>query len=289
MNVVGFILLAIIFINVGIFFYTTGFFSHPGSFDLTPPIVSPPDYGGPSVPSGTTAVSGGKTGVSPVKVPAGFTRDQLSVYFGLVRFDRVEPGDNTGLEHIVLHASPKAGETINVTGWTLQANRAAQVIPQAISSLDLLHPTLEGDIRLSAGNILRIYSTRSAAGASFRLNRCTGYLQNHFSFVPSLPQECPAVNRSDIVTLTGSCQQYMLSLKTCQEPVIGRIPGGSDSLCSYYANTLNYLGCVDRYKSTPNFYSQEWRVWTGSPFLDDLHDRLLLLDRSGKLVDIYIY
>ncbi len=287
MNVVGFILLAIIFINFGIFLYTTDFFK--GSFDISPKTVNPPDvtYFGPGPTS--TGTTGGTTGTTvTAQPPAGFTKDQLSKYFGKVSFEKVEPGNYGRVEEVLLSTAIKPTETIDVTGWTLQANRASQVIPQAISSLDLLHPTLEGDIKLGYGHTLDIFATRSAAGASFRLNRCTGYLQNHFNFVPALPQECPAINRSDIVTFTGACQEYLLSLNTCKEPEIGAVPP-NDTLCRYYVNNTNYLGCVDKYKNTSNFYSNQWRVWTGSNFLDDLHDRLLLLDRSGKLVDIYVY
>lgn len=291
MNVVGFILLAIIFINFGIFLYTTGLLGGSGHFSIAPSVVSPPDvtYFGPAGATstfGTTSTT--VSGANIATPPQGFTKDQLSPYYGRVRFVQVEPGGAAQVEHVSLVANPKTGQTIVVTGWSLQANRAAQVIPQAIASLDLLHPTLEGDIRLGAGHVLDIYATRSAAGASFRLNRCTGYLQNRFNFIPALPQECPAVDRSDIVTFTGACQDYLLSLRSCQEPNPAAVPS-NDSLCRYYINNRNYLGCVDKYKNMAGFYSNQWRVWTGAEFLDNLHDRLLLLDKAGKLVDVYVY
>jgi len=35
--------------------------------------------------------------------------------------------------------------------------------------------------------------------------------------------------------------------------------------------------------------SHEWRVWTGHKFLDYYHDKLLLLDKNGLLVDLRQY
>lgn len=298
MNVAGFLLLAIILINVGIFLYASGFFTNPGGFDISPGTINPPDsvYGEAtstnknqtSSGTGSSAGTSVKTTIDPAEIPAGFTKDQLSAYFHKVRFDRVNPGANNEPENITLISNITGSQTIDVTGWVVQANRASQVIPQAVRTLDVLRPSLAGDIVIAAGDILNIYGTGSPIGANFRLNRCSGYLQDRFNFIPELPRDCPAIQRSDIVAFTGSCQDYLLNLPSCREPVASAVPP-NDSLCRYFINNLNYLGCVDRYKNTAAFLKNEWRVWLGNNFIDNLHDRLLLLDKSGKLVDLYIF
>ena len=52
---------------------------------------------------------------------------------------------------------------------------------------------------------------------------------------------------------------------------------------------LNYDGCVKAHQADTRFFTNVWNVWSGNRFLDPLHDRVLLLDANGKLVDWYLY
>ena len=136
-----------------------------------------------------------------------------------------------------------------------------------------------------------IYSSVSAFGRNLRLNKCTGYLENTYDFIPSLPRNCPTIPRSEMYYLKGSCQNYLNSLSSCKVPDPNNTIVAWDENCRQFVEraNINYKGCFDRYRTDPDFLSKEWWVWIGINILDPYHDRVLLLDKNGLLVDIYIY
>ncbi len=69
----------------------------------------------------------------------------------------------------------------------------------------------------------------------------------------------------------------------------------SDTQCYDVLSTINYQGCYEKNHAGKNFLSNEWWIWLGKysqpqvNIFDPLHDRVLLFDANGKLVDEYIY
>jgi hypothetical protein len=247
------------------------------SYSYTPPPASPQP-------------SSSQQSISPSDIPAGFTASQLSPYFHKIRFSSIWAGSYYSYGQISIRNTSYQGESpINVTGWLIQGNRGGQYIPQAVNVYNPSGLAAPGDIYMKSGDTVNIYTSRSAIGLNFRLNKCIGYLENTNDFVPSLPANCPAANRSEISGFTGICQNYILSIGSCQLPAANPPVPYNDYGCLDYLNTLNYSGCFNRHQGDPDFLSSEWRVWTGNRFLDESHDRVLLFDGNGLLVDLYEY
>ena len=259
-----------------------------------------------SVPSG---LSGQKSNISystggnaPTPVaqkpeptpPAGFKVAQLSPYYGEIKIGNVSPGSYNGVAQFSLNASYGGLKApIDVTGWRLSSNSGQVIIPQAIADYTPGGSGFPGDITLGSGETLNVYSSASPIVQNLRLNACTGYLNNTYTFVPALPQSCAAAyDRSAIATFSGSCQNYILSIWGCSVPTANRINSFSNEpACQSFLNTkFGYSACYYANRFQPNFFSNIWDAWIGGPLnLDPSHDRLLLWDKQGLLVDEYIY
>lgn len=262
---------------------------------------APRSYGG----SGTSSVtatppapfppisSGGTTQVQPQiknRAPEGFSEADLSPHFGKIRISSAYAGSGISYGRVVLSAGFDIGGRINVSGWELRANRGGQFVPQAISLYDPTGLASEGDIFLGSGEALTLYTTQSAIGKNLRLNKCIGYLENTNKFTPSLPLACPYLgNEPEVSVFTGRCQDYVRSLGSCRLPDADPDVPSGDYACESFLDSINYRGCFERHRGDPDFLSRDWWAWTGRRFLDERHDRILLLDRDGKLVDVYSY
>lgn len=227
--------------------------------------------------------------------PPGFTASQLSPFYQKVRIGGVNRGFGfNGISSIYLSVSDLR-EAVNVTGWLIRSNKGTILtIPKAIADYKPVSSPVESDIILNPGDYLNIYDTVTSFGFNLRLNKCTGYLNNNFDFDPELPRACPFVERSEIVSLSGKCQSFILSLGGCRQPTADELNSFSnESACISYLNTVNYGNCYNRYRSDADFFSREWRISMGRNFnaanLDSQHDRILLFDKRGLLVDEYIY
>ncbi len=235
---------------------------------------------------------------SPVTVtpPQGFTVGELSPHYRKVRITSVYPSYSSRSPRILsLRANLSGNDTVEVSGWRLKNNKNSEVvIPQAMY---LYNPFSflgnQSDIILSANHIINVYFPRSPLGKNLRLNKCTGYLNNNYETKPSFPNNCPSVKRSEIASFPGECQSFILSLRRCEEPTSNELNSFTSSnnlACHDFLGEINYRGCYNRYSSDADFLSREWRVWLNKGFnLDSLHDRVLLFDEEGLLVNEYIY
>lgn len=244
----------------------------------------------PPRPAQQTVPLPAKQTINPAEIPAGFTERELSPYFKKVRIGSVSPGSPSYYGQVSLYANyANATSSINVTGWLLKANKGSQYIPRAVGFYDVLGLAAENYIYLGNSDYLNIYTSASAIGKNLRLNKCIGYLENTNHFTPSLPTSCPSIDRSDVSSFSGACQDYILSLGSCRLPKSNPNLPQTDYACRSFLETINYKGCLDRHSSDADFLSREWRAWSGSTFLDERHDRILLFDGSGLLVDAYNY
>jgi len=179
-------------------------------------------------------------------------------------------------------------QPINVTHWLIKANRGSYMIGKAIEIYDPSGLTAAGEIFLSPGGTLYIYSHPGPINFGFQVNKCLGYLQNTNNFDPPLPQICPTFSGQEIAQLSGVCQSYLLSLSSCLPPEIN-IPLWNDWRCAEKLNQLNYKSCFDRHRSDPDFLTGEWRLYGSGQVLDPLHDQVQLIDEKGRVVDQYNY
>lgn len=226
--------------------------------------------------------------------PAGFTRSELSPDYQQVRIGYVTPSYYSGFpSQVSLSVNYSLNGKLDITGWQIETNHGNVLIPQAIADYTPSGLAAPGDIVLGSNQTVNIYSSYSPFGRNIRLNECTGFLNNTYVFSPSLPDNCPYPDRSAIGSFSGACQSYIFSLGSCSEPSandVNRFGGPNDAACQQYLSEINYTSCYNRYRSDANFFSNEWRIWLGASLpLDSQHDRVMLLDRRGLLVDLYAY
>jgi len=299
-NFIKIILFFIILIGIAVYFFsqspeifqgsphekTLGF-----SEDYTPPSAN---YYAPSSISSLSGISG----ISDYSIPAGFTRSQLSSYFGKIRISAQYNSFYTyNPSEFQIYSSLSSAEKVNITGWRIKTNNGEIIIPQAVNVYEPFGLNAQGDILLSASNYVHVYIGKSPIGKNFRLNKCIGYLQNDYVFFPQLPQNCPQPSRSEISYLSGQCQSYISSLWGCVVPdkdseSFYASVGGSNREnveCRAFLDTINQKGCFQKYRWDSDFLSNEWRVWVNKYILDSQHDRVLLFDNQGLLVDEYTY
>ncbi|MGC9599635.1 MAG: hypothetical protein ABSE18_04590 [Minisyncoccia bacterium] len=299
MTRVIFVVVAIFILGALVYVFST---SHTNFklFPLLPPAPSSSYQAASSTqsyavsnPASTTITATPTSSSYQGNVPAGFTADELSPYYGQVSFGGVSPAysyyDGSYGEISLDAYSNDQSSSIDVTGWEIKGNEGGEYIPQAVNIYDPLGLNPSTDIFLKSGDYLNLYS--GSAPVNLRLNECVGYLPNQSQFNPALPENCPSIDQSEIQTFSGACQNYILSLGSCESPDFNSfsIPQ-NDSACLNYLNThFNYLSCFNAHYSDSNFLSNEVRVWMGSSPIDQFHDRVELLDRNGLLVDLYTY
>lgn len=249
--------------------------------------------GSSTAASGTYITSPQQPQINPSDIPFGFTLKDLSPYFKKITVS-ASPGSLGYYSQVTLYGYFAENSRIDVTGWQLRGNRGGFYIPKAVDVYDPLGFTAESDINLKNGDVLYIYSTASPIGRNLHLNKCIGYLADSNVFNPPLPLNCPSVNRSEISNLTGQCQNYILSLGSCKLPTPNLPFLINDYSCRAFLNKINYGGCFASHRNDSDFLSNQWIVWSGnqwsgSQFLDFQHDRLLLFDKQGLVVNEYNY
>ena len=255
-------------------------------------------YISPSFPPSSPPSSPASQAIPDYLIPSGFSRGQLSPYFGKMRISVQYNSFYTyNPSEFKVYSGLSNDEKVNVTGWRIRTNHGEIIIPQAINVYEPSGLAPQGDIVLSANNYVSTYISNSPINRNFRLNKCIGYLQNDYIFFPSLPQNCPTPSRSDISYLSGQCQSYVLSLWGCKVPdksfgSFYTLIGGSskgDVDCRAFLDTINQKGCFQKHRLDDDFLSNDWRVWIRQYILDSQHDRVLLFDKQGLLVGEYTY
>lgn len=233
--------------------------------------------------------------ISGYAIPNGYTYSQISPFFQKIRISEVYSSAYSVYPSQIKLASyfTQKSQRIDITGWKIKSNKNEIIIPQAVNLYDLLGYAVDSDIILEPNSYVNIYSNTSAVNKNLRLNKCMGYLENDFAFMPSLERGCPAISRASIAYLSGTCQSYILSLNSCQIPSIATynsFPGGDDgNKCRAFLSNLNYTSCVKEHRNDIDFYLNDWRVWANRQILDPQHDTVSLFDSTGLLVDQYIY
>ena len=277
---------------------TALFNSSPAEKISVSPPVKTQNNSVPAVISNSSANSGQSAQIQEIpdnSIPAGYTRAQLSPYFQKIRISSAYSSSFSGYpSQIQLYSSLPKDISVNITGWKIKSNNGKEIIiPQAVNLYDLSSLLLDSDIAVSASGYVSIYGNTSVISRNLRLNKCIGYLENDYDFIPQLPRNCPQVSRSDVQYLSGQCQSYALSLGNCRLPDVSfynSLPGNDDgNKCRAFLSNINYNSCVREHRNDPDFYLNDWRVWAGRNILDPQHDTVKLFDNNGLLADQYIY
>lgn len=202
-------------------------------------------------------------------------------------------------EYITLNASSRNKESISITGWQLESiiSKKKVTIGGATEVYVSGLVNSEPPLRLAPGESVIISTGMSPIGASFKVNKCSGYLEQFQDFSPKLSKQCPRPNDefeeivSSIPTTDLVCEDFVDDISRC-EMELTAFPAGASSQCTeFVSDTLNYTGCVDNHRNDLNFFNDQWRVFLGrdTELWREKRETIRLIDNSGKVVDTYTY
>jgi hypothetical protein len=202
-------------------------------------------------------------------------------------------------EYITLTASRRNKEKISITGWKLESTVSKKQI--SIGGATEVYRSglvnLEPPLRLAPGESVIVATGRSPIDASFKINKCTGYLEQFQDFSPRLSKQCPRPNdefddiESTIPLTDNVCEDIIDGISRC-EMELDALPIGTSNTCSeFISNTLNYTGCVNKHRDDLDFLGKEWRIFLDrdDEFWRDRRETIRLIDNNGKVVDVYSY
>lgn len=238
------------------------------------------------------------TGTSWVPSFGGQSANETSTYKNVVRLSRDTSGavsSDERNEYVVISLSLQADEPVSTAGWKLVSTRTGATVPfpQGTELARSGNVNVLSAIILRPGDQAIVTSGRSPVGVSFRENLCTGYLEEHQTFFPSLSKECPSAYqeyRHFSSDNDEECGSYLRSFGQCVTETSSNNNAPND--CEDFADEyINYNGCANAHKNDNGFYSPSWRIFLGAR--DELwaqsRETVLLIDASGNTIDSLSY
>ena len=286
------IFLILFLIGLGFAWYYTGGLSRESSKS---PFIIPPIGGGISsggVSKETVDVSGG--GLSPSNDTSGSAGQLLR---DIITFGSVYGAKQTDpeKEYIEIRFSSKSVGKALLTGLKLKGTYGLDLIIG--DGVYLYWPgstNTNEPIFLEPGGKAIITTGQSPIGYSFRVNKCTGYLEQFQDFNPRLPQDCLYPRDEDVPSgpsgLDDKCLDYIDRLPRCG--IVKSIPAYLSSQCQEYISAkINYKSCVDTHRNDTDFYKNEWRIFLGrsDELWKEKRETIQLLDKSGGLINAVSY
>ena len=217
-----------------------------------------------------------------------------------IRKNTAGPKKDSALkEYVTLSASRNNTENISITGWKLESMITQKKIKIGgatevyISGVVNQQPAL----KLAPGETAVIATGRSPIGASFKINKCTGYFEQFQDFSPKLSKKCPDPNAEFDKIATSIpindlvCEDFIDRINRCEMP-LSSYPIGTSNKCSEFISAnINYTGCVKNHRNDLDFIGKEWRVFLGrnEEFWREKREVIRLLDDKGKVVDTFTY
>jgi hypothetical protein len=196
----------------------------------------------------------------------------------------------------LIKASTKNKEKVLITGLRLQSSvsgRGAD-IPKGVPLVFQNQLNKEEPVYLSPGDSAYIITGRSPLGISFKLNKCTGFLNQYQAFSPSLPARCPQPDEADLPSngtiYNDACRNYINALPSCR--VILNPPNSLSPECvRYVTNEISYTKCVDKQKNDSDFYDPSWRIYLNrdETLWKTSRELIHLVDENGKVIDAVTY
>ncbi len=154
----------------------------------------------------------------------------------------------------------------------------------------------EDTIMLTGGDTLYLVTGISPNGASFKVNKCSGYLGQFQIFVPYLNNICPLPKDEDLssipnLVINDACFDRIDTMSRCRIQT-APLPQNLSSECTnFILNKINYPSCVNIHKNDKDFYQKEWRVYLGrsASLWKNKRETIVLYDSLGKIVDTLKY
>ena len=129
-----------------------------------------------------------------------------------------------------------------------------------------------------------VSSGKSPISYNFKINKCSGYLNQFNSFIPKISARCPAIKDFDEAKkLDDICVAYLPKIKICAMPT--SLPTNLNSSCQQFIQThASYSGCLADFKNSEDFDKGEWRVFFSrtSEFWASRNETIKIIDGAGK-------
>ncbi len=195
-------------------------------------------------------------------------------------------------EYLRIIAESSAKAPLSLEGMTItgDARDIIKSIPTAADLLVLGTPYLKTAVSVPAEGRVLITSGRSPVGTSFRVNICSGYLDQFQSYTPDLRKDCP--EPLDELKASGpyeeeSCRKFVETIPRCRT-YEETLPSDISPTCkAFVAETLNYNSCVYAHQKERGFLKNEWRL-----FLEETKELwrsrqeiIRLRDAKGEVLD----
>ena len=209
--------------------------------------------------------------------------------------------DEVAEEYVYIDVERKAENPVLIRGWKLRSaitNRSI-TIGEIAQLFQFGRSGIKSPIVLSPGDRLIIHTGPSPLGQdSFRINKCSQYLNQFYRFNPSLggglscphPQE-ELIARGNI-PLTDSCHDYVKRVSVCRVPDFTRFPVDLTPRCrAFLVDELNYNSCVRAHQSDVDFWGSEWRLYLGrrETLWRTTRETIELIDEFGNVIDSVSY
>lgn len=220
-----------------------------------------------------------------------------SIYKDIVDLSYISRSTDAKQEYAQIRVNTTK-QPINVTGWTLKSKSSGATIkiPKGTYIFFAGTPNSEEDIYLNTGDIMYLVTGISPNGASFKVNKCSGYLSQFQTFTPYLSTSCPQPRNEDLSSIpktvnNDACLDYIDYFSSCRIQTETLPANWSYECTSFIYNKINYPSCVNTHKNDKDFYQNEWRVYLkrSERLWKDRREEIILYDSNGKIVDTLVY
>ncbi len=195
-------------------------------------------------------------------------------------------------EYVVIQNNGQS--TVDISGWSLHSalTGARAYIPLGASFFLLGQLNSQTGIELAPGGEAIVTTGTSPVGTSFRVNECSGYLEQLQRYTPPLQTQCPSPSgaQTQASQYGQACANYVSSLPFCTFPQT--TPSGISAQCAAYVQTnFSYNGCVGMHQNDANFASSNWRIYldVARKLWGNTSDTIRLLDSQGEVVAVTSY
>jgi len=228
---------------------------------------------------------------------------EISPLAGMVRIDQdafTIRGSTAETEYLVLRASLRNAQPVNISNWSLQSLVSDTWIglPQGTDHFNAGVVNEVDDIYLKPGEKAIVATTVSPVGVSFRVNECSGFLSSTQRFTPSLRTSCvnPALlfpaTVENIKKYGDACLTTVANMPTCTYPSPQSLAHVSAECKRALQNTFTYNSCVALRQNDKDFWrAREWRIFLNQHgrLWKDSYEVIRLLDEHNRTVDVFAY
>lgn len=199
-------------------------------------------------------------------------------------------------EYIRLLTNDRNVEKISISGFVLKSGVTGLFGTIPLGTLvPLVGQVSElGIISLDAGDRAIVSTGESPIGSSFKLNICSGYLEQFQDYTPTLRFMCPFPTdelKNTPLENDSACKDFVASIPRCNA-YTGSIPRNLSSGCrTFITQNLTYNGCVAKHKGDKGFFDNEWRIFLGknTEQWKNSQEIIKLIDLKGNTVDAITY